>query len=341
MKKFKQKSFFLSIILVLLFHLSAFAQISESLKPYLDGAISHAQNDSLYRQRVDWNAVKSEMYLRAKDAKKVEDLAPALKYLLSKLEDSHGKFYYKNQQIAYWFGEPKEHQKKIDPKIWGEIQNGKYSFKAELINKKVGYLRIPGLPMGDNVKMSEEIRNKVCEFKQQKAKYWIVDLRYNGGGNVYPMMEGLGSLIGDGTIAKISDFEGKTTSNWTIRDADFYYDDYLAADLPNNCKFEKLPKVAVLISQYTASSGEAVAVAFKERPNTKFFGAKTVGLTTVTDWTPINTELIASISVGFYTDRNDKIYREYVEPDEFSDFVLTDDFKKDETLKKAIKWLKK
>ncbi|MCU0238043.1 MAG: S41 family peptidase [Pyrinomonadaceae bacterium] len=341
MKNFNHKSFILSVVLALLFHLSSTAQISDSLKLYLDGAIAHAQTNSLYRQKIDWNAVKTEMYLQAKDAKNVKDLAPALKYLLSKLEDSHGKFLYKNQMLAYWFGEPKEHQKKIDSKIWSEIQSGKYTFKSELIEKKIGYLRIPGLPMGDNVKMSEAIRNKVCELKDKKAKYWIVDLRYNGGGNMYPMMEGLGNLIGDGIVGKVSDFEGKILSTWTIKDADFYYDDYLAADLPNTCKIKKMPKIAVLISQYTASSGEAVAVAFKGRPNTKIFGLKTAGLITVTDWTPINTDLFASISVAFYADRNNKIYREYIEPDEFSEFILTDDFKRDETLQKAIQWLKK
>jgi len=341
MKKFERKKIIVSVIFALLFHFSLFAQVSESLKPYLDGAISHAQTRSLYRGKVDWNATKTEMYRLAKDAKTVEDLSPALKYLLSKLEDSHGRFFYKNQPIAFWYGEPTENQKKIDTKVWNTIQSGKYTFKYAMLEKNVGYLRIPGLPMGDNVKMSEEIRNAVCDLKQKKAKYWIVDLRYNGGGNMYPMMEGLGNLIGDGTVGTVSDFEGKPLSTWKIKDADFYYDDYLAADLPDNCKFGKLPKVAVLISQYTVSSGEAVAVAFKGRTNTRFFGLETGGLITVTDWTPINSDLVASISVGYYTDRNGKIYRDFVEPDKKIEFVLTEDFEKDEGIKSAIKWLRK
>ena len=341
MKKFEPKKIIVSVMFALLFHFSLFAQVSESLKSYLDGAISHAQTRSLYRGKVDWNATKTEMYRLAKDAKTVEDLSPALKYLLSKLEDSHGRFFYKNQPIAFWYGEPTENQKKIDTKVWNTIQSGKYTFKYAMLEKNVGYLRIPGLPMGDNVKMSEEIRNAVCDLKQKKAKYWIVDLRYNGGGNMYPMMEGLGNLIGDGTVGTVSDFEGKPLSTWKIKDADFYYDDYLAADLPDNCKFGKLPKVAVLISQYTVSSGEAVAVAFKGRTNTRFFGLETGGLITVTDWTPINSDLVASISVGYYTDRNGKIYRNFVEPDEKIEFVLTEDFEKDEGIKSAVKWLRK
>lgn len=341
MKRFQNKRILLWALLILLFHLQSFAQVAEPLKVYLDGAISHAQNRSLYRGKVDWDAARAEMYRLAKDAETVEELSPALKYLLSRLEDSHGRFFYKNRAIAFWYGEPTENQKKIDSKVWGEIQSGKYVFKSALLEKNVGYLRIPGLPMGDNVKMSEEIRNAVCELKSKKVKYWVVDLRYNGGGNFYPMMEGLGSLIGDGKVGTVSDFDGKTLSNWTIKDADFYYDDYLAADLPDTCRFEKMPKVAVLISQYTVSSGEAVAVAFKGRTNTKFFGLETGGLITVTDWTPINTDLTASISVGYYADRNGKIYRNFVEPDEKIEFVLNEDFEKDEGIKSAVKWLKK
>ena len=329
------------LIAVLLCGFSVSAQVPDALKPYVDRAISHVQANSLYREKVDWNTLRDEVYLQARDAKTVEELAPALRNVLSKLTDSHGKFIYKNKILAYWNGPLTENQKKIDSGIWNEIQSGKYSFKSEMLNNRIGYLRVTGLPMGDNVKMSAEIRNAVCSLKTQKATRWIIDLRYNGGGNMYPMMEGLGTLIGDGLVGKVSDASGKTISNWTIKDGDFYYDNYLAADLPNDCKFEKLPKVAVLISQYTASSGEAVAVALKGRPGTRFFGLETAGLVTVTDWTPINSDLFASVSIGYYADRNGKIYNNFVEPDEKIEIVLTEDKKADQVLQRAILWLKK
>lgn len=276
--------------------LSSNAQ-SDAMKAYIDGAISHVRTKSLYRSKPNWESVQAEMYFRAKDAKSVEELGPALKYLLAQIEDSHGKFLYKGQVIAYYFGEPTENQKKIDMKFWPRVQGRQFPFRAVMLKDKIGYLRIPGLPMGDNVKMASEIRNAVCELSGQKSKSWIVDLRYNGGGNMYPMIQGLAPLIGEGTIGHVSDFDAKMLSSWRIKDADFYYDDYLAADLPDTCSFAKPPKVAVLISQYTASSGEAVAVAFKGRPNTRVFGLETAGLITVTDWTTINNDLTASISL--------------------------------------------
>lgn len=320
--------------------MAVFAQ-SDAMTAYIDGAIAHVRTRSLYRSKPNWESVKTEMYKRAKDAKTVEELAPALKYLLSQVEDSHGKFLYKGEVIAYYFGEPTENQKKIDMKFWPRVQGREFPFRSAMLRDKIGYLRIAGLPMGDNIKMATEIRNAICELDRQKAKSWIVDLRYNGGGNIYPMMEGLAPIIGDATIGYVSDHDGKVLSTWKIKDADFYYDDYLAADLPTSCSFNKPPKVAVLISQYTASSGEAVGVAFKGRPNTRVFGLETAGLITVTDWTAINTDLTASISIGYYTDRNRRIFRDFVDPDERIEFAMVEDPEKDDAVIKAVKWLKK
>lgn len=309
------------------------------LKQYLDKVIEHAKAASLYREGVDWGTVEKDFYDKAKNAETVEGLAPAFTFLLSALKDFHGKFYYKNQQIAYWYGELKENQKKIDPKIWSAIQSGQYKFKYRLLDKNTGYLRIAGLPMGDNLKMSQEIRNAVCELKSQKAGKWIIDLRYNGGGNMYPMLEGLAPILGDGVIGGAKDFNGKPISIWKIKDSDFYYDDELAVDLPDNCRFKSPPKVAVLTSQYTTSSGEVVAVAFKGRSNTRFFGENTSGFTTVTGWQTIKDNLVMSISTAFYNDRKGTIYRDYIDVDERVDFTLSEDIKNDDAVNKAIAWL--
>lgn len=330
------------ILLIVGFNYSSVnGQKSVEIKNYLDKAIAHSKEASLYESNVNWENLEKEIYKKAQNAEKIEDLAPAFTFMLSQLKDFHGKFYYKNQQIAYWYGEPTENQKKIDPKMWGTIQGGAYKFKYQLLNKNIGYIRIVGLPMGDNLKMSQEIRAAVCELKNKKAKKWIVDLRYNGGGNMYPMLEGIAPLVGDGVIGGAKDLQGKSVSVWKIKDSDFYYDDYLAADLPNDCAFKSPPKIAVLTSQYTTSSGEVVAVAFKGRPNTRFFGEKTSGFTTVTDWTKLNGDLVMSISTSYYADRNNVIYRDFIDVDETAEFNSSEELKNDEAVNKAIKWLGK
>jgi len=58
-------------------------------------------------------------------------------------------------------------------------------------------------------------------------------------------------------------------------------------------------KVAVLLSRYTVSSGEVVAVSFKGRENTKFFGEATGGYTTVNGYDLIDEELVLIISQAY------------------------------------------
>ena len=327
-------------LLLLAFAFSGFTQSPDAVSSILDSAVAHARSRSLYRDKVDWQREIPEIRLRAKDARRVEDLAPALNYLLSRLEDTHGRFLSNGKPIAYYFDEPTENQKKIDLNVWASIQSRSYPFKAELLEGHLGYIRLPGMPMGDNLQMSKEIRNAVCQVADRGAKKWIVDLRYNGGGNMYPMMQGIAELIGNGVIGYVVDRNGRKLSTWSIRESDFYYDEYRAVDLDRGCLSADDPKVAVLISQYTASSGEAVAVAFKARPKTRFFGLDTAGLVTVTDWTQLGGDLIASISIGYYSDRKSTVYQSYISPDNKIDFQITNDPEKDEILKAAIEWLR-
>ena len=157
---------------------------------------------------------------------------------------------------------------------------------------------------------------------------------------MFPMLEGIAPILGDGIIGGASHYDGKSQSVWKIKDADFYYDDNLAADLPNDCSYKSAPKVAVLTSRYTTSSGEAIAVAFKGRPKTRFFGEKTSGFTTVTDYKPLNKDSAMSISVGYFTDRNGTIYKEYVDADEEVEFNFSEDLSKDAAVSRAMKWLR-
>ncbi|HMS09780.1 MAG TPA: S41 family peptidase [Pyrinomonadaceae bacterium] len=328
-------------LLLLVFAFETMSQSPGDVSSILDAAIDHARSRSLYRDNVNWEREIPEIRLRAKGARSVDELAPALNYLLSRLKDTHGRFLLNGKPIAYYFDEPTENQKKIDLNVWASIQSRSYPFKTEILTGRIGYVRLPGMPMGDNLQMSREIRDAVCQAAKRGATKWIVDLRYNGGGNMYPMMQGIADLIGNGVIGYVVDRNGRKLSTWTIRDSDFCYDEYRAVDLESGCMPAKDPKIAVVISQYTASSGEAVAVAFKGRPNTRFFGLDTAGLVTVTDWTQLGGDLIASISTGYYSDRKSTVYQTYVSPDEKIDFQIGADMNNDEILNTAIRWLRK
>ncbi|WP_400077289.1 S41 family peptidase [Winogradskyella sp. R77965] len=305
----------------------------------LDKIIEHAENNSLYRKNVDWTSLKKEMYALVKNADSVSQLKPALNLMLKKLNDTHGRVFYNNQVLSYYNGEIKEHQKNIDIAIYNEIQSGQvYEFKASIIENDIGYVRIVGLPVGDNEKMSSEIQNSICELIQKGAKKWIIDLRYNGGGNMFPMVEGISNIIGDGIVGGTKGVTIQESSVWQIKNGDFFYDEQTVA-LENKCPITDKQKVAVLTSVYTASSGEALAVILKKRVKTKFFGNITMGMITATDWKQIDSLTAMSISVSYYKDRENNLYNQYVDVDEIIEFEPKAEINKDKGVSRAIEWL--
>ncbi|MEZ2414511.1 S41 family peptidase [Muriicola sp. E247] len=307
----------------------------------LDRIIEHAESNSLYRESVDWNSLKEEMYELTINAKSTLDLKPALDLMLKELNDSHGRIFHNSQYLSCYTGEKKEHRTTMNSETYNQIQSGQvYEFKTLILEDSIGYVRIVGLPMGNNEKMAMEIQDAVCKIIDQGAKKWIIDLRYNGGGNMFPMVEGISNIIGDGIVGGTKGVTEDESSVWKIKDGDFYYDDQTVA-LENKCGLKKNPKIAVLTSVYTASSGEALAVILKNRPKTRFFGSKTMGMITATDWKQIDSLTAMSISVSYYKDRENNLYNKYVDVDENIDFEPNSDLEKDNGINRAIEWLNK
>ena len=327
------------LIPLVLFPLNIFSQETH-IREVLDGVIHVAQTTSLYRENVNWEAVKDSMYQLAADTKDIPTLAPAFNYLLEVLQDEHGRIFYNHQPIAYYYsGELKEHQKAFDMDMYQQVQSGTaFPFKAQLLNGKIGYIRIVGLGMGDNEEMAKNIQDEVCRLKNAGANRWIVDLRYNGGGNMNPMAEGLAAIIGDGPSGGAAGVVGADDVTWEILNGDFYNHGY-SIRLPNACSDDSFPKVAVLTSLYTASSGEALAVIFKGRDRTRFFGGNTLGMVTGTNWEVINDQLAISISVNYYRDRNGKVYQKYVDVDEEITYPFDPQTLMDPCVQQSVSWL--
>ncbi|WP_262709582.1 S41 family peptidase [Pontimicrobium aquaticum] len=120
---------------------------------------------------------------------------------------------------------------------------------------------------------------------QKSLKAWVIDLRNNSGGDMWPMIISLTPFLKDGVL-------GYTIKNdkeniWKKENGLIYYKGinktkkYLGKDksLDYNLKNKNL-KIAVLVNERTSSSGEATAIALMNNQNIKFFGTKSRGLTT-------------------------------------------------------------
>ena len=80
------------------------------------------------------------------------------------------------------------------------------------------------------------------------------------------------------------------------------------------------PKVAVLIDNGTASSGEAVLIAFQRRPDTRTFGNATCGLSTANQEYMLSDGASLFLTEAMMADRTKFLYGAQIMPDkEFTD----------------------
>lgn len=107
----------------------------------------------------------------------------------------------------------------------------------------------------------------------------IVDLRENSGGNMYPMLDGLRPLLGVGALLAFQARDGSrtTVSRDSVAQALGGLDS-TAATQPNTEHYRG--RIAILIGEHTASSGEMVTLALRSQPNARSFGQRSAGFTT-------------------------------------------------------------
>ncbi|MFK7784305.1 MAG: S41 family peptidase [Crocinitomicaceae bacterium] len=336
---------YVSSLLFALISSFGFSQGEAKMTSILDSVISTSMELSYYSSTVKWDSLSLEMRALAAGATEVTDLAPAFTLMLNELRDHHGRIMstsdYSN--LAFfndWDNRRHRDDRDFPKEQWSTVNDLNARFEYALLPNNVGYLKIVGI--GGNVdgqKEAERIRAAVCELANADVKEWIVDLRYNSGGNANVMLEGIAPLFDTKTIASVRDENNEIQVTAEIKKGNFWYAGLNVFQAQENPTL-KNPKIAVLLSRWTASSGELTAIAFKGQENVKFFGEATAGYTTNNSFTIFDDQIALVISTGVFCDRNGISYDENVEPDEAAEFNFADDLSKDEGIIDALKWLK-
>jgi hypothetical protein len=145
------------------------------------------------------------------------------------------------------------------------------------------------------------------------------------------MIAGLGPILGEDTVGFFINPAG-FWSGWEYSGFASRVNGNVAQSVTNPYTLRTPgPKVAVLIDGRVASSGEAAAIAFKQRPNTRFFGTPTCGLSTANVTFPIDGASLV-LTVAKMADRTRFVYGDTLVPDEFISNVQ-------DQLDRAITWL--
>lgn len=275
---------------------------SEIAVNYIDKAKTIMKTHSIFTDKIDWNTAENDLALISKGMQTIDDTTPALTYLLQQIKivgDNHSFIESKERSDKRKVSNPKG----IEPEY-------------QLIDQNIGYISVPGFS-SSNKELGNEFALKIHDMikkldSENNIKGWIVDLRSNTGGTMYPMIAGLGNLTGEGILGYFAENNNKKTPWFYQKGKIVYYEIKEPYSLKNPDQ-----KTAVLIGPKTASAGEITAIAFIGKHNTKLFGQPTRGLTTGNKVFPLSDGRNLVLSSSYDMDRNGKAYQRKISPDVF------------------------
>lgn len=320
---------------------SSLPVIVDSVKSYLDKSLLIIEANALNSKKVDWKQLRENVYSKASGAKRYEDVLSIYPYIFEQIDDHHGSLKYKDKTYSW----NKRNEIKVNNTIKAATKQYS-SVRSEKIGREVGYILIPGNNdfRGQHMdSISRDIKNAIAKINDKHIKGWIIDLRINTGGNMYPMIAGLTEFIGEGRVGGFITPGNQADGDWIIKDGAFYVDSVKVTPV----KYEGYPikkevPIAVLISGNTASSGEMTAITTIGRHKSILIGEPTAGYTTTNLGFKLNEYSGLNLAVDYATDRNGKVYPKNITPEiliiEGDNF---EDLGKDQKVRKAISWLRK
>jgi carboxyl-terminal processing protease len=280
-------------------------------REYLERALRIMEAQALHRHHLPWAEIRETAYRSAAGAQHPRDTYGAIAGALRALGDNHSRF------VPRVSDQPAEVRAMTDARPRPEPETRR-------VHERVGYVAVPGFSGPGADEFARSILDGVFEVDGPEVCGWIVDLRGNTGGNMWPMLAGLSPILGD----DVAGYFVTPDSGWVAWSIDHRAraGRRLARDHA---------AVAVLHDGATVSSGEAVVVAFRGRPQTRTFGKSTGGLSTANRTIPMPDGATMLLTVAVFADRERNLYGAAIEPDH----VIQAEVPEPAVLAEAIGWL--
>ncbi len=282
--------------------------LSPQARAYLRYALDIMQTYSINRDRIDWPDFRHQIMRRAHGAVHTEDTHAALRDALRALGDGHsflrGGSWPDGRAIAGLV-------RTRNP--WMQLEH------HQTVLDGIGYLAVPAFPRGTHAMQQQyaaDMQEGIRALSGQVSCGWIVDLRGNTGGTFWPMLTGIGPLLGDGEWAAAVHADGQRTRVW-YREGQSGLGDHVQLRVFEPVREPHLADmpVAVLTGPATASAGEAVAIVFGARDRARSFGEPTRGVSTVNQTFPLGDGAVMALTVAATADRLGRIHQHAIDPD--------------------------
>lgn len=283
---------------------------TKEVRTYIKDFHKIVKTNSIFSDSLNWDTIDKEIKLLSNGMKSLDEAKSISTYILDKLREAGDHHSFILSQVN------------TEKSSKGNLDDREPSGK--ILNKNIGYIYVPGfLSSSDTASRSfaEKIQLIIKELDlQNEIQGWIVDLRENTGGNMYPMIAGLGPLIDNGTLGHFISSNNKRQYKW------YYENGKCGAGIGTvvNIKNFYSPKnrnskIAVLVGSNTGSSGEMTTISFIGKSNARLFGQPTAGLTTANVGFKLSDKSTLLLAVSTVSDRNNKKYLQRINPDVICD----------------------
>lgn len=296
--------------------------ISPTVSSYLSEMISIMEANAIFRDRIDWNGFREKVFQKAKEwgAQNITEAYPAIQTALGLLGDHHS------------FYQPSIGQTVFNPAPRPCSVSGA---PPPSVPPDIGFVQISGFggTSAEGIIFATAIQQRIRAADRPDLIGWIVDLRDNSGGLIWPMLAGVGPILGDGIAGYFFEPSNGSYLEWEYSTGVAGYSGAPLTQVSNPYQLiHGQPKVAVLTFTATASAGEAIVVAFRGRPNARSFGTPTCGVPTGNKGYKLSDGAILELTTAFYVDRTHTSYSDSIVPDQGASYT--------ESVTRAIEWLR-
>jgi hypothetical protein len=289
---------------------------------YLNQVLNAFQSYSYYRNQIDWPPLRKQVIGAVEGGTARID---AILLAIRLVNDNHSWYRTAGGSVTYTPFSAPECVADASPQL-------PFAWPAD-----VGYVYVGafGGSTAAAEAYAEQIQATIRDNDRSGNAGWVVDLRHNTGGNYLPMIAGVGPVLGEG-LAGYFRYASGTLSPWGYVEGALWTGTTASRDV-----FVKNPyrlstparRVAVLTDSLTISSGEATAVAFRGRPDTRTFGGETCGRSSAIGGITLSDGGTLGILQAVDADRLGRVYGGKLQPDE----TIRDDM---QLYSRVVTWLR-
>lgn len=283
------------------------------------------EHGALHRDEIDWKAARRQLQAASVTA----DADRVIDRLIAQSTGGHGHWV-RSPNLPATYARVQQSSAAGGAGVPADTNTREGGNAHNQSDRQLGWIAVPTF--------KEDITAKTSTREQQKRAFarnlqsqlrqgdqdgrcgWIVDLRENRGGNMWPMLLGVAPLLSEdpGHQTVLGAFEaGAQRQVWGYHGGKMLLEGRPVMDIGPHVYVMRHPRapVAVLIGPHTSSSGEALVLAFRGRHSARSFGQRTAGFSTANRPVRLNDGSVLLLTESVTVDRNFQGTGGKLEPD--------------------------